>query len=211
MFLTCKRGKNNESSLIPYLVRKLSSSPLLYLLSCVLLFVTPWTVACQAPLSSTISRRLLKLTSIESVVLSNHLILCHPLLLLPSIFPSIKVFSNESALPIRWSKYWNFSKLNTKCFLKALTNGEYSIQLKKIHIECTHVYGIKTGPNDFIIRGMKTIQNYTRQNNVNDYRVGKTGCFGIPKGWEITWDLYQEYGRWFLKIRGCWLLKASES
>ena len=131
MFLTCKRGKNNESSLIPYLVRKLSSSPLLYLLSCVLLFVTPWTVACQAPPSSTISRRLLKLTSIESVVLSNHLILCHPLLLLPSIFPSIKVFSNESALPIRWSKYWNFSKLNTKCFLKALTNGEYSIQLKK--------------------------------------------------------------------------------
>ena len=54
--------------------------------------------------------------------------------------------------------------------------------IKKIHIECTRVYGIKTGPNDFIIRGMKTIQNYTRQNNVNDYQVGKTGCFGIPKG-----------------------------
>ena len=98
MFLTCKRGKNNESNLILYLVRKLSSSPLLYLLSCVLLFGTPWTVACQAPLSSTISRRLLKLMSIESVVLSNHLILCHPLLLLPSIFPSIRIFFSESAL-----------------------------------------------------------------------------------------------------------------
>ena len=72
-----------------------------------------------------------------------------------------------------------------------------------------HVYSIKTGPNEFIIRGIKTIQNYTRQNNVNYYRVGKTGCFGIPKGWEITWDLYQEYSRWFLKIRGCWFLKAA--
>ena len=78
-------------------------------LSCVLLFVTPWTAACQASLSITNSWRLLKFTSIESVMPSNRLILCRPLLLLPSIFPSIRVFSNESALRIRWPKYWSFS------------------------------------------------------------------------------------------------------
>ena len=70
---------------------------------------TPWTVACQASLSITNSWSLLKLMSIESVMPSNHLILCHPLLLLPSIFPSIRVFSNESVLCIRWPKYWSFS------------------------------------------------------------------------------------------------------
>ena len=70
---------------------------------------TPWTAACQASLSFTISQSLLKLMSIESVMPSNHLILCRPLLLLPSIFPSIRVFSKESALRIRWSKYWSFS------------------------------------------------------------------------------------------------------
>ena len=78
-------------------------------LSCVQLFVTPWTAACQAFWSFTISRSLLKLMSIELVMPSNHLILCHPLLLLPSIFPSIRVFSNESALRIRWPKYWSLS------------------------------------------------------------------------------------------------------
>ena len=78
-------------------------------LSCVQLFVTPWTAACQASLSITNSRSLLKLTSIETVMPSNHLTLCHLLLLLPSIFSSIRVFSNESALRIRWPKYWSFS------------------------------------------------------------------------------------------------------
>ena len=73
------------------------------------LFVTPWTTACQASLSITNSRSLPKPMSIESVMPSNHLILCRPLLLLPSIFPSIRVFSNESALSIRWPKYWGFS------------------------------------------------------------------------------------------------------
>ena len=71
--------------------------------------MTPWTAGCHASLSITNSRSLLKLMSIESVMPSNHLILCHPLLLLPSIFPSIRVFSNESVLPIRWPKYWSFS------------------------------------------------------------------------------------------------------
>ena len=75
-------------------------------LSHVLLFVTPWTAAHQASLSITNSRSLLKLMSIESVMPSNHLILCHPLLLPPSIFPSIRVFSNESVFHIRWPKYW---------------------------------------------------------------------------------------------------------
>ena len=73
------------------------------------LFAIPKTAAHLAPMSSTISWSLLKLMSIESVMLSNHLILCRPLLLLPSIFPSIRVFSNESALHIRWPKYWSFS------------------------------------------------------------------------------------------------------
>ena len=76
-------------------------------LSCVLLFVTPWTAALQASPSITKSRSLLKLMSIESVMWSNRLILCHPLLL-PSIFPSIRVFSNASALRIRCPKYWSF-------------------------------------------------------------------------------------------------------
>ena len=70
---------------------------------------TPWTAAHQASLSITNSQNLLKLMSVESVMLSNHLILCHPLLLPPSIFPSIRVFSNESVLCIRWPKYWSFS------------------------------------------------------------------------------------------------------
>ena len=73
------------------------------------LTATPRTAACQASLSVTNSQSLLKLTSIESVMPSNDLILCHPLLLLPSIFPSIRVFSNESVLHIRWPKYWSFS------------------------------------------------------------------------------------------------------
>ena len=78
-------------------------------LSRVQLFATPWTAACQASLSITNSRSLLKLISIESVIPSNHLILCRPLFFPPSIFPSIRVFSNESVLHIRWPKYWSLS------------------------------------------------------------------------------------------------------
>ena len=88
-------------------------------LSCVQLFVTPWIAARQAFLSIANSRSSLKLMSIESVMPSNHLILCRPFLLLPSIFRSIRVFSNESVLHIRWPKYWSFS------FSISLTN-EYS-------------------------------------------------------------------------------------
>ena len=79
-------------------------------LSCVRLFATPWTAACQASLSITNSQSVLKfIMSIELVMPSNHLILCLPLLLPPSIFPSIRVFSNESAFRIKWTKYWSFS------------------------------------------------------------------------------------------------------
>ena len=88
-----------------------SQSPwvVVQLLSCVLLFPTPRTAAHQASLSFTISWSLLKLLSIKLVMPSNHLILCHPLLLPPSIFPSIRVFSTESVLCIRWPKFWSFS------------------------------------------------------------------------------------------------------
>ena len=100
-----------------FLIVKISNcvwiSPFIHLSSVqssrVWLFVTPQTAALQASLSVTNSWSLLKLMPITSVMSSNYLILCHPLLLLPSIFPSIRVFSNESVLPIRWPKYWNFS------------------------------------------------------------------------------------------------------
>ena len=90
-------------SLLPTQVRSVQ------LLSRVRLFATPWIAARQASLSITISRSSLKLTSIESVMPSSHLILCRPLLLLPPIPPSIRVFSSESTLHMRWPKYWNFS------------------------------------------------------------------------------------------------------
>ena len=82
---------------------------LLFSLSVVSDSVTPWTAVHQASLFFTISQSVLKLMSIESVMPSNHLILCHPLLFLPSIFPSISVFSNELALRIKWPKYWSFN------------------------------------------------------------------------------------------------------
>ena len=98
MFLTCFRV------IIPIL-----RAVVVQLLSCVQFFATPCTAARQASLSFTISQSFLKLMSIESVMPSNHLILCHLLLLLPSIFPSIRVFSSESALHIKKQKYWSFS------------------------------------------------------------------------------------------------------
>ena len=85
------------------------SSVVVQSLSCIWLFATPWTAARQASLSITSSHSLLRLLAIELVVPSNHLILCCPLLLLPSIFPSIRVFSNKSVLCIKWSKYWSFN------------------------------------------------------------------------------------------------------
>ena len=91
------------------IMEKWHSHTVVHSLSHVWLFATPWTAARQASLSFTISQSLLKLRSIESVMPSNHLILCHPLCHLLSIFPSIRVFSNASALCIRWPKYWSFN------------------------------------------------------------------------------------------------------
>ena len=102
---------SSRGSSIPLCFQPLSY--LVQLLSHVWLFATPWTIAHQASLPFTISWSLLKLMSFELVMPSNHLILCHPLLLLPSTFPSIRVFSNESVLHIRWPKYWNFSFSNS--------------------------------------------------------------------------------------------------
>ena len=100
------KSEKTSTSVFPDVKYKFSS---VQLLSHVRLFATPWTATCQAFLPITNSLSLLKFMSIESVIPSNHLILCHPFLLLPSISPSIMVFSNESALPIRWPKDWSFS------------------------------------------------------------------------------------------------------
>jgi len=97
-------GQGSEKRSLPFL-----KVGVVQLLSHVRLFVTPWTVAHQASLSFTISWSLLKFMSFESVILSSHLILCCLLLLLPSIFPSIRVFSSKLALCISWPKYWSFS------------------------------------------------------------------------------------------------------
>ena len=105
------RGRHNLSSLSIVVIQSLSH---------VQLFATPWTAKHQTPLSVTVSQSFLKFKSIELVMLCNHLILCQPLLLLPSIFPSIKVFSNESTLCIRWPKYWSFS-------FSISSSNEYSV------------------------------------------------------------------------------------
>ena len=108
------------------------------LLRCVWPFVTPWTAACQASLNFTISQNLLKLMSIESVMPSNHLILYYLLLfLLPSTFPSVRVFFNESALCIRWAEYWSFS-------LTIISSNEYSglISFKIDQFDLLAVQGI---------------------------------------------------------------------
>ena len=104
-------------------------------LSHVQLFVTPWIAVFQAPLSSATSQSLLRFISIELVMLFNHLILCHSFLLLPSIFPSIRVFSNESALCNRWTKYWSFrfsinTLMNTRACFAIRLIGFISLQSK---------------------------------------------------------------------------------
>ena len=106
-------------------------------LSCVQLFVTPWNAARQASLSFTVSWSLLKLMTIELMMPSNHLILCCPLFLLPSIFPSIRFFSNESALCIRWPKYWSFSSasvlpVNMQDWFPLGLTGWISLQSKRL-------------------------------------------------------------------------------
>ena len=107
-------------------IRKISSVQLLIRVQ---LFATLWTAACQASLSITNSQSLLKLMSIESEMPSKHLILCRPLLLLPSIFPSTRVFSNESVLRIRWPKYWSFKVLEFQLQFQPLERQSQIIQI----------------------------------------------------------------------------------
>ena len=112
-------------------------------LSRVQLFVTPGTAACQAYLSFTISQNLLKLTSIESVMASNQLILCRPFLLLSSIFPSITVFPNEVALCIRWPQYWSFS-INPSSEYSGLISFRIDWEDIVVHKLCPYVYKTTT-------------------------------------------------------------------
>jgi len=107
--LECSFSESGRWEYILFYYTVLSVFSSVQSLSCVRLFATPWTAAQQASLSITNSQSLPKLMSIESMMPSNHLILCHPILLLPSIFPNIRVFSYETALYIRWPKYWSFS------------------------------------------------------------------------------------------------------
>ena len=120
-------------------------------LSHIPLFVTPWTVAHQASLLITNSRSLLKLMSIELVMPSNHLILCHPLLLLPSIFPRIKVFSNESVLHIRQPEYWSFS-------FSISPSNDYS-GLTSFRIDCFDLLAIQGTLKSFPTPQFKSINS----------------------------------------------------
>ena len=100
-------------------------------------FVDPWTIACHAHLSFIVSRSLLKFMSIELVMLSNHLILCHPLLFLPSVFPSIRVFSSELPLCITWPKYWSFNfsispPMNIQCWFPLGLTGLIFFPFKRL-------------------------------------------------------------------------------
>ena len=128
MMFSCVKGQFND--LLPRFSSVQSLSP-------VRLFATPWTAAHQASRPSPTLGSPLKLMPIESVMLSNHLILCHPLLLLPSIFPSIRVFSNESVLHIRWPKYWSFS-------FRISPSNEYSglISFRMVWLDLLAVQGI---------------------------------------------------------------------
>ena len=104
-------------------------------LSQVWLFETPWTAACQSSLSFTISRSLIRLMPIESVMPSNYLVLCCPLHILPSIFPSIRIFSNKLPLHIRWPKYWSFS-------FSISPSNEYSVFIS-FRIDCFHLLAVQ--------------------------------------------------------------------
>ena len=129
--ITIKYQTDLFTTSTPTNTSKLSKFSSVYLLCHVWLFATPWIAARQASLSITNSQSLPKPMFIESVMPSNHLILCRPLLLLPSIFFSISVFSNESALPIRWPKYWSFS------FKISLTNehpGLISLRMDRLDL-----------------------------------------------------------------------------
>ena len=124
-----------ENKWKPFCISSFHQFSSVQLVSRVRLFATQWTTACQAFQSITNSRSLLRLISIESMMPSNHLILCHPLLLLPSIFPSNRVFSNKSCLHIRWPKYWSFSfniSLSFLLFFHFMVFFKFSFEYKVV-------------------------------------------------------------------------------
>ena len=121
------------------------------LLSHVQFFATSWTAACQASLSFTTSQSLLKLMSAESVMPSNHIILCYPLLLLSSIFPSLKVFSNASTLCIRWLKYWSFS-------FSISPSNEYSGSIS-FRIDCFDLLAVQGTLKDLLQHQFQSINS----------------------------------------------------
>ena len=139
------------------------------LLSCVQLFATPWTAACQASLSFTISWSLLKLMFIELMMPSNHLILCCPLLLLPSVFPSIRVFSKELALRSRWPVHWSFS-------FRISPFNEYS-GLISFRIDSFDLHAVQV--KGFL---MKVIRAFIRERRVSS--TNGAGKIGYPHGKE---------------------------
>ena len=139
------------------------------------LFATPWIIAHQAPLSSTISQSLLKFMSTESVMLSNHLLICCPILLLPSIFPCIRIFFSESALHIRWPRYWSFSFSNSP-------SNEYSV-LVSFRIDLFHLLAVQGTLRSLLQHhSLKT----SIQNHIND--IGYLCCCSVVKSCPTVCD-----------------------
>ena len=172
------------------------------LLSRVQLFVTPWTAACQASLSITNSQSLLKPMSIESVRPSNHLILCCPLLLPPSIFPSIKVFSNESVLRIRWTKYWIFSfksvlPMNIQDWPPLGWTGWISLQSKGLSKSLLQHHSSKASifqHSAFVIVQVSHI-NYTHINITPIYKDNL-----LQTTWSASWEICMQFRKQQLEL-----------
>ena len=140
-------------------------------LSCVQLFATPWIAACQASLSITNSWSSLRLTSIESVMPSSHLILCRPLLLLPPIPPSFRVFSNESTLHIRWPKYWSFY-IYIYIHIYILNSWHFIWEVKSIK-GVGSGYGNPGGNMErvkWMVAQFQNILTVNTESNMNDYK-----------------------------------------
>ena len=171
-------------------------------LSRVQLFVTPWTAACQASLSITNSQSLLKPMSIESVRPSNHLILCCPLLLPPSIFPSIKVFSNESVLRIRWTKYWIFSfksvlPMNIQDWPPLGWTGWISLQSKGLSKSILQHHSSKASifqHSAFVIVQLSHI-NYTHINITPIYKDNL-----LQTTWSASWEICMQVRKQQLEL-----------
>ena len=174
--------------------------------------MTPWTAACQASLSITNSRSLLKLMCIASVMPSNHLILCHPLLLLPSIFPSIRVFSNESVLCIRWPKYWSFS-------FSISHSNEYSglISFRMDWLDPLAVQGTLKSLLQYHSSKASIPLQYSGLENPRNGRAWWAANYGVAQSW--TWLKWlssssQSYGFssshvwiWELDYKESWVVK----